>query len=218
MGHPELSALYGDAIRVMSKDTFVRNHRRVLKDFYFGLRLQTQTHDQMLVVEPLESQRRRTQISIGIHDRVISSNYVHEEEVGYPPERKSADRSLLGPTAYGAAIDTRGKAFHRESKMLVSGIVDTSEASEDSFEDDRDVRQLFETRVWNCYRPSTTRFLTSGQAFILYKESIGRMSYPAQEEDREDLPAVIGNHINERNGQFRHPAFPSDRKHSNFWW
>ncbi|KAG4259275.1 hypothetical protein FPRO03_12951 [Fusarium proliferatum] len=80
-GIPGLLSLYEKAVKVMDEAKFVRNHRRMLKTYYLGLRAEGRTPSELLAIQFLRPRSNRTQISIKICHLVTSTESTVREQV-----------------------------------------------------------------------------------------------------------------------------------------
>jgi hypothetical protein len=154
----ELCTLYEEAIKRMPNEKFVRNQRRLLKNFFLDLRPHTKTPIQEQAIRILRGRRERTSIAEEIWSIVNPSNASRHAQMAnllaQKPDKQSQLDRLLGAHGNNAVeiVDNKPDASSEESEG--------SDSEESGFADE-------ETKYPNV--DIAMEFLVGGAPFKQYK-------------------------------------------------
>ncbi|RYP68070.1 hypothetical protein DL769_005598 [Monosporascus sp. CRB-8-3] len=180
----ELVALYEDAARQLTEARFIRNNRRLLKQYFLDLRHEAQLSSQKLAVSFMRLRSGRTRISSEIYSLVkpqIPDNTVRQRiETVLEQDRdalfllnKLLDARDSAQMARGANLDiTRGADESNEGS-------ERSDGDSDLDSGDDPATQLDAEAAEDLLRlKATAEFLTSGKPFTTYKQNLRKFLNP----------------------------------------
>ncbi|KAI8666162.1 hypothetical protein NCS57_00840200 [Fusarium keratoplasticum] len=189
--NPELLTLYKEATQSMGEAKFVRNHRRLLKEYFLELRADGQTPSQRAAIEFLRFRHNRTQISHGICNLTMPSNNAVQEQVSAMLKQEKdnliildrflGERNSVEPPA---PSETVGKLPHRKPGTQHLALEDADNASEGSDDSDDDggiddqYRYQFEEGSLLSNLEATADFFTTGRPFRVYQDHLREFLNP----------------------------------------
>jgi nucleoside phosphorylase/tetratricopeptide (TPR) repeat protein len=178
-GIPGLLSLYEKAVKVMDEAKFVRNHRRMLKTYYLGLRAEGRTPSELLAIQFLRPRSNRTQISIQICHLVTSTESTVREQVTALLEQEKdnllmidrflSERSYTGRQALPNHIHYTSHADSTRKHGENSDFDSDTDSDLDGNLDEKHETQFEENDVLSALE-ATKEFFVNGRPFRAYQD------------------------------------------------